>query len=60
MTNSADPDQLASGSILFAKTGHVMFSKRRVKCKRIKGVFTGRKGFVCITEVRCSVFIFPA
>ena len=37
MTNSADPDQLASseanwsGSTLFAKTGHVMFSKRRVK-----------------------------
>ena len=37
MTNSADPDQLASeeanwsGSTLFAKTGHVMFSKRKVK-----------------------------
>ena len=37
MTNSADPDQLASseatwsGSTLFAKTVHVMFSKRRVK-----------------------------
>ena len=36
MTNSVDPDQLASseakwsGSILFAKTGHVVFSKRRV------------------------------
>ena len=31
MTNSADPDLLASsGSTLFAKTGHVMFSKRRV------------------------------
>ena len=33
MTNSADPDQLASnwsGSTLFAKTGHVVFSKRRV------------------------------
>ena len=36
MTNSADPDQLASseanwsGSALFAKTGHVVFSKRRV------------------------------
>ena len=26
-----DDDQLASGSTLFAKTGHVMFSKRRVK-----------------------------
>ena len=38
MTNSADPDQLASseanwsGSTLFAKTGYVVFSKRRVKC----------------------------
>ena len=37
MTNSADPDQLASseanwsGSALFAKTGHVVFSKKRVK-----------------------------
>ena len=37
MTNSADPDQLASseanwsGSALFAKTGHVVLSKRRVK-----------------------------
>ena len=37
MTNSADPDQLASskanlsGSAVFAKTGHVVFSKRRVK-----------------------------
>ena len=36
MTNSADPDQLASseanwsGSTLFAKTGNVVFSKRRV------------------------------
>ena len=37
MTSRADPDQLASseanwsGSTLFAKTGHVVFSKRRVK-----------------------------
>ena len=37
MTNSANPDQLASseanwsGSALFAKTGRVVFSKRRVK-----------------------------
>ena len=36
MANSADPDQLASeeanwsGSALFAKTGYVVFSKRRV------------------------------
>ena len=36
MINSADPDQLASegcGSTPFGKTGHVMFSKRRVKGK---------------------------
>ena len=37
MTNGADPDQLASseanwsGSTLLAKTGHIVFSKRRVK-----------------------------
>ena len=37
MINSADPDQLASseanwsGSTLFAKTEHVVFSKRKVK-----------------------------
>ena len=37
MANSADPDQLASseanwsGSTLFAKTRHVVFSKRRAK-----------------------------
>ena len=39
MTKSADPDQLASseanlsGSTLFAKTGHDVNSKRRVKRK---------------------------
>ena len=31
MTNSADPDQLASSATLFAKTGHVVFSKRKAK-----------------------------
>ena len=42
MTNSADPDQLASeeanrsGSTVFAKTGHVVFSKRMVKKKKKK------------------------
>ena len=41
MTNSVDPDQLASsestesGSTLFGKTGHVVFSKRRVKGQHI-------------------------
>ena len=36
MTNSADPDQWASseGSTQFAKTRHVMFSKRKVKQPR--------------------------
>ena len=40
MKNSTDPDQLAaskvnwSGSTLFAKTGHDVFSKRRVKEKK--------------------------
>ena len=30
MTNSANPDQLASSeSTLFAKKGHVMFSKKK-------------------------------
>ena len=32
MANSADPDQLIC-STLFAKTGHVMFSMRRVNMK---------------------------
>ena len=37
MTNSADPDQLASEELiatLIAKTGHVVFSMRRVKLKK--------------------------
>ena len=43
MTNRADPDQLASseanwsGSTLFAKTGHVVFSNRRVNDLNIFG-----------------------
>ena len=52
MTNSADPDQLASseanwsGSALFAKTGHVVFSKRRDKC--ILSVWMKKKnGEIC-------------
>ena len=38
MANSADPDQLASssGSTLLAKTGHVVFSKRRVNFDRLR------------------------
>ena len=49
MTNSADPDPLASseakgsGSTLFAKTGHVVFSKRRVNlviCTQLRSINT--------------------
>ena len=49
MTNSADPDQLASseanwsGSTLFAKIGHVVFSKRRVKMWVFQGVHSQGK-----------------
>ena len=46
MTNSTDPDQMASSeaklfrSALFAKTGHVVFSKRRVnRCANILGKY---------------------
>ena len=40
MTNSADPDQLALQKptdldLQFAKTGHVVFSKRRVGCNTL-------------------------
>ena len=44
MTNSADPDQLASseanwsGSTLFTKTGHDVFSKRSVNKKGMRKV----------------------
>ena len=43
MTNSADSDQLASaeanwsGSTLFAKTGYVVFSKRKINYQGIAG-----------------------
>ena len=41
MTNSADPDQLASEDrAQFAKTGHIVFSKRRVKKLRLQATFT--------------------
>ena len=41
MTNSADPDEEAnwSGSALFAKTGHVKFSKRRVNMLNFERLF---------------------
>ena len=45
MTNSADPDQLASS---FAKTGHVVFSKRRVRYPR--------RGFIQIPILYDEIF----
>ena len=39
MTNSADPDQLASSEMFLhclAKTGHVVFSERRVRVSQGK------------------------
>ena len=45
MTNSADPDQLASseanwsGSTLFGKTGHVVFSKKRGEISNYLSVY---------------------
>ena len=53
MTNSADPDQLASseanssGSTLFAKTGHVVLSKRRIKV-----FFVLEKILTCFYHIR--------
>ena len=60
MTNSADPDQLASeeanwsGSTLFAKTGHVVLSKRRVmkKQKESKENFAEILMWLYILELR--------
>ena len=62
MTNSADPDQLASseanwsGSILFAKTGHVLFSKRRVNNASVVGTHSN-----CLSEwflTTCTYHMF--
>ena len=44
MTNSADLDQLVfswSGSTLFAKTGHVVFSKRKVNELHVQSFYDG-------------------
>ena len=55
MTNSADPDQLASseanwsGSTLFAKTGHEVFSKRSVKTPIVF--------FLCLRVFFCCFFV---
>ena len=53
MTNSADPDQLASseakwsGPTLFAKTGHVVFSKRRVNLYWIQSYIFSQQHIFC-------------
>ena len=76
MTNSADPDQLASseanwsGSTLFAKTGHVVFSKRRVKKFPWKWNFESKWGVLgtvrstdhtqTLWNRPCIVFLFIA
>ena len=54
MTNSADPDQLASeanwsGSTLFAKTGHVVFSKRRVKSLHVS-IIVCKTAYVSLSQ----------
>ena len=44
MTNSADPDQLvSSGSTLSAKTGHVVFSLRRVNAELANKVVKAKR-----------------
>ena len=54
MTNSGDPDQLtSSGSTLFAKTGHAVFSKRRAKRKNLLpfGEVLEDYSWVCVTII---------
>ena len=70
MTNSADPDQLASleanwsGSTLFAKTGLVVFSKRRVKYAlattkaTIRPVWPERTQIILYFHTICQGFSF--
>ena len=61
MTNSADSDQLASseanwsGSTLFAKTGHVVFSKRRIKL-RVEAPFPDLLVHFVFYVYRCILF----
>ena len=74
MTDSADLDQLASsdanwsGSTLFAKTGHVVFSMRRVKWYtyvhgktsiiRIRAIIYTNYGVVAIVKNDCFLNLF--
>ena len=56
MANSADPDQLASaaanwsGSRLFAKTGHDVFSKRRVNFPQMHKIIANVLAFATPTS----------
>ena len=65
MTNSADSDQLTfteanwSGSTLFDKTGHVVFSKRRVNLKDIPATNNHfRVGKLCTTHMYTETAIY--
>ena len=64
MTNSADPDQLVSseakwsGSTLFAKIGHVVFSKRRVKVPQYT-VCSGMSATIIRFTVSHTTFTLP-
>ena len=63
MTNSEDPDQLASseanwsGSTLFAKTGHIVFSKRRVTDVHIEVLISNKYSDTCnaVLILKCVV-----
>ena len=60
MTNSADPDQLASseangsGSALFAKTGHVLFSMRRINAVQHMSTKVWILDQICVVHVYVS------
>ena len=66
MTNSADPDQLASseanwsGSTLFAKARHVVFSKRRVNCAQKHVLGTKYNEYQSIPENQVRNIIYVA
>ena len=55
MTNSADPYELASsaGSTLFAETGHVVISKRKVKYRQSECCGSANQIFSIIFAISC-------
>ena len=65
MTNSADPDQLASseanwsGSTLFAKTGHVVFSKRRVNKMLNICIYLGTNKMSLFFFSLTKIYLYP-